>query len=185
LLLPSDEKDLLRCILALGSEIWSSVSAPIQYAGIEAYRTDTELVDYMRNCAIIHELVTRYVYQRIHDMGISCPYPQGAFYLFPDWNGQRDELRKKGVTTSHELAHYLLKNWFLASLPGSEFGMPPTDLSLRLATVDYNGEVAYKSFQRRRKLAIKDPAGFVESIAPSVVEGCNQLERFMSQLSGG
>jgi aspartate aminotransferase len=185
LLLPPDEKELLRCMLAFGSEIWSSVSAPIQYAGIEAYRTDTELIDYMRDCAIIHELVTRYVYQRIHDMGISCPYPQGAFYLFPDWNRQRDELRKKGVTTSNELAQHLLKNWFVASLPGSDFGMPPNDLSLRLAAVDYNGELAYKSFKRKRSSAIKDPEAFVESIAPSVVEGCNQLERFASQLSGG
>jgi len=183
LLLPPDENQLLRSILAVGSELWSSVSAPIQYAGIEAYRTDTELIDYIRDCAIVHELVTRYTYNRIHDMGVSCPCPQGAFYLFPDWNSQREALQKKGVTTSNELAKHLLKNWFLASLPGVEFGMPPDDLSLRLATVDYDGSAAYKSFQRRRKSAIKDPETFVLTIAPSVVEACNQLERFTAELS--
>jgi len=182
LLLPPDEKQLLRSILAVGSELWSSVSAPIQYAGIEAYRTDTELVDYIEDCAVVHELVTRYAYKRIHNMGVSCPYPQGAFYLFPDWNSQREALQKKGVTTSNELAKHLLKNWFLASLPGVEFGMPPDDLSLRLATVDYDGASAYKAFQKRRKSAIKDPESFVLSIAPSVVEGCNQLERFTAEL---
>lgn len=182
LLLPADETPLLRSILAVGSELWSCVSAPIQYAGIEAYRTDTKLVDYMRDCAIIHELVTRYVYQRIHDMGISCPYPQGAFYLFPDWNNQKEELKKKGVTTSGELAKHLLKNWFLASLPGSEFGMPPDDLSIRLATVDYDGATALKEFQKNRKSAIRNPKEFVLSIAPSVVDGCNQLEKFNAEL---
>jgi aspartate aminotransferase len=182
LLMPPDEKQLKRSILAVGSEIWSSVSAPIQYAGIEAYRTDTKLVDYMRDCAIVHELVTRYAYQRIHDMGVSCPYPQGAFYLFPDWNSRKEALQKKGVTTSNELAQHLLKNWFLASLPSSEFGMPPDDLSLRLATVDYDGSLAYKTFKKKRRYTIKNPKEFVESIAPSVVEGCNQLERFTAQL---
>ncbi|MFX1607162.1 MAG: pyridoxal phosphate-dependent aminotransferase [Promethearchaeota archaeon] len=182
LLLPPDEKQLLRSILAVGSEIWSSVSAPIQYAGIEAYRTDTKLVDYMKDCALVHELVTRYAHQRIHEMGVSCPYPQGAFYLFPDWNNHREALQKKEIYTSNELAKYLLKNWFLASLPGSEFGMPPEELSLRLATVDYNGPSAYKTFQKKRKSAFKDPVDFVSSIAPSVVEACNQLERFTAEL---
>ncbi len=183
LLIPPNEKQLLRSILAVGSEVWSSVSAPIQYAGIEAYRTDTKLVDYMRDCAMVHEMVTKYTYQRIHDMGVSCPCPQGAFYLFPDWNSKKEALQKEKVTTSSELAKHLLKNWFLASLPGSEFGMPPDDLSLRLATVDYDGASAIEAFRRRRKSAIKNPEGFVQSIAPSVVEGCNQLERFTSQLN--
>ncbi|MFW9816038.1 MAG: pyridoxal phosphate-dependent aminotransferase [Candidatus Thorarchaeota archaeon] len=183
LLLPPDEKQLLRSIIAVGSEIWSSVSAPIQYAGVEAYRTDTNLVDYIRDCATVHELVTRYVYQRIHEMDVSCPYPQGGFYLFPDWNSQRDSLDKLGVNTSNELAQYLLKNWHLASLPGSEFGMPPDDLSLRLATVDYDGRFAFEHYLKKRKSALKDPDGFVTRIAPSVVEGCNQLEKFSAQLS--
>ncbi|MFX1483829.1 MAG: pyridoxal phosphate-dependent aminotransferase [Promethearchaeota archaeon] len=182
LLLPPDEPQLMRSILAVGSEIWSSVSAPIQYAGIEAYRTDTDLVEYIRDCAAVHELVTRYAYQRIHDIGVSCPCPQGAFYLFPDWNNQRETLQKRGVITSNELANYLLKNWSLASLPSSEFGMPPEDLSLRLATVDYDGSSAIKAFKRRRSSATKDSTSFVQSIAPSVVEACNQLERFTTEL---
>jgi aspartate/methionine/tyrosine aminotransferase len=183
LLLPPEEKQLLRSIIAVGSEIWSSVSAPIQYAGIEAYRTDTNLVDYMRDCAVVHELVTRYVYQRIQEMGVSCPYPLGGFYLFPDWNSQRSSLEKKGVSTSSDLAKHLLRNWYLASLPGSEFGMSPNDLSLRLATVDYDGKSALNHFLKKRKSALKDPDGFVIQIAPSVVEGCNQLEQFTAQLS--
>jgi aspartate aminotransferase len=178
LLLPPDEKQLLRSIIAVGSEIWSSVSAPIQYAGIEAYRTDTKIVDYIRDCATVHELVTRYVYNRIHAMGVSCPYPQGGFYLFPDWNAQRETLHKTGITTSKELAKHLLTDWSVASLPGSEFGMPPDDLSLRLAAVDYDGEAAFNLFLKRQKHAEKNPEEFVLEVAPRVAIACDQLEKF-------
>jgi aspartate/methionine/tyrosine aminotransferase len=182
LLLPEGENHLLRTILALGSEVWSSAPAPIQYAAIEAYRTDTGIVEYINDCTTIHEVVTRYVYNRIHTMGLTCPSPQGAFYLFPDWNKHREVLRTKGITTSHELAQHLLENYHVSSLPGSEFGMPPEDLCLRLATVDYKGDFALELFSTKKETLMKNPDQFVASIAPSVVEGCNQVERFTSQL---
>lgn len=183
LLLPPEERDLLRSILAIGSEIWSCVSAPIQYAGIEAYRTDTGLIEYIRNCTMVHELVTRYVYKRILALGVSCPYPQGAFYLFPDWNHQREQLGKKGIETSSKLARYILENYHVASLPGSEFGMPAKDLCLRLATVDYNGEVALDTFLKDRASALQDSNRFVSIVAPSVVEACDQLQQFTAQIN--
>jgi aspartate aminotransferase len=183
LLLPAGEKPLLRSILALGSEIWSCVSAPIQYAGIEAYRTDTGLVEYIRDCATVHELVTRDAYKRILQAGISCPYPQGAFYLFPDWNQYRERLTTLKISTSKELARYLLERYHVASLPGIEFGMPPDDLGLRLATVDYKGSEALEAFLKDKEGALKNPDRFVESIAPSVQEACKRLSNFTSRLS--
>ncbi|MFW9810354.1 MAG: pyridoxal phosphate-dependent aminotransferase [Candidatus Thorarchaeota archaeon] len=184
LLIPEGENQLMRTLLAIGSEIWSCVSAPLQYAAIEAYRTDTGIIEYVRDCATIHEVVTSYVYQRIQAMGLSCPSPQGAFYLFPDWNQHKDALRTKSVTTSNELAQYLLEEYHVSSLPGSEFGMPAEDLCLRLATVDYKGELALDTFLKDRDSLVENPEQFVVSIAPSVVEGCNQLEVFMFQLGG-
>jgi aspartate/methionine/tyrosine aminotransferase len=183
LLLPEGEDQLLNTLLALASEIWSCVSAPVQYAGIEAYRTDTGIVEYIRNCATIHEVVTRYVYNRIQTMGLSCPSPQGAFYMMPDWNQHKETLRTKGITTSNELARHLLEKYHVSSLPGSEFGMPAEDLCLRLATVDYKGDLALDTFLKDRDSLVENPEQFVASIAPSVVEGCNQLEQFTSQLN--
>ena len=166
LLLPPDEKPLLHSLLAVGSEVWSSVSAPIQYAGIEAYRTDTEIINYMKDCAQVHELMTTYFHRKLSVGGVSCPPPQGAFYLFPDWNNHKEFLAERGIATSAELAKYLLKELLLASLPGSEFGMPQEYLSLRLATVDYNGSAALESFQSNRDSALGDPEGFASSNAP-------------------
>jgi aspartate/methionine/tyrosine aminotransferase len=117
-------------------------------------------------------------------MGVSCPSPQGAFYLFPDWNHHRESLRTMGITSSKELAHHLLEKYHVSSLPGLEFGMPPEDLCLRLATVDYRGDLALEIFLKDRDSVVENPELFVTSAAPSVVEGCNQLEQFTSQLSG-
>ena len=182
LLLPKGERELLQTVLAVASEIWSSVASPIQYAAIEAYRTDTGLVDYMRECAEVHELVTRYAFGRLQRAGVSCPYPQGGFYLFPDWNDKRPALYRLGVKTSADLARHLLDRYLVSSLPGSEFGMPPDDLCLRLASVDYNGQIALRRYHRYPEAACRKPDKFVEAVAPSVVEGCNRLEEFSRSL---
>lgn len=182
LLIPPDEKPLLRSILALGSLIWSCVSAPIQYAAIEAYRTDTGLVEYMQDCRAIHEIVTKYAYKRIHAMGISCPAPEGAFYLFPDWNKQKQVLEAMSIKTSSDLASYLLEHFHVATLPGLEFGMHTENLCLRLASVDYDGEKTLQTFLNNKKDAMKHPDRFVANATPSVFEGCKQLELFMTEI---
>jgi hypothetical protein len=61
--------------------------------------------------------------------------------------------------------------------------MPAEDLCLRLATVDYQGDVALDLFLKDRDSFEKNPDQFVASVAHSVVEGCNQLEQFTSQLN--
>jgi aspartate aminotransferase len=183
LLLPEGERELLRTILAVASEIWSSVASPIQYAAIEAYRTDTGLIEYMRECAGVHELVTRYVFNRLQRAGVSCPYPQGGFYLFPDWNDKKSALHRLDVKTSADLARYLLERYLVSSLPGSEFGMPPDDLCLRLATVDYDGQTALRRYHRYPEAACRKPDKFVEAVAPSIVEGCKRLEEFSRSLA--
>ncbi|TFF91408.1 pyridoxal phosphate-dependent aminotransferase [Candidatus Thorarchaeota archaeon] len=182
LLLPPNEKNLLRAVLAVASEIWSSVASPIQYAGIEAYRTDTDLLDYIKDCTGVHEIVTRYVYKRIRAAGVSCPHPQGGFYLFPDWNEYQQALNKRGVTTSGDLAFHLLEEHHVSSLPGSEFGMPAEDLCLRLATVDYDGIMALARFQENRDRAMEYPEEFVSLNAPSLLEACDRLEEFTKEL---
>jgi len=182
MLLPEGEQKLLSALLSLGSETWSCVSAPIQYAALEAYTTDPEMVGYIRDCAAIHELVTKYVHRRVREMGVRCPSPHGAFYLFPDWNEYGNRLRGRGVATSKDLAEELLKRWRVASLPGSAFGMPPDNLCIRIATVDYDGEAALKRFTEDRAGAEGDPEGFVASAAPRVAAACDQLERFTASI---
>ncbi|MFW9915630.1 MAG: pyridoxal phosphate-dependent aminotransferase [Candidatus Thorarchaeota archaeon] len=183
MLLPEGENALKRAILSIGSETWSSVAAPIQYASLAAYETDDQaILEHMRDCAAIHAVVTQYVHHRLQQAGISCPAPQGAFYLFPDWNNYRETLEKMGIRTSIELSKRLLDTWGLATLPGFEFGVDSTNLCIRIAIVDYDGEIALKCFQDNRHMAKSHPEPFVNTVAPRIVQACDQFEKFTSMI---
>ena len=41
---------------------------------------------------------------------------------------------ERGIKTNQDLAHYLLEEWDIATLPGSVFGESPEALRLRLST---------------------------------------------------
>jgi hypothetical protein len=62
--------------------------------------------------------------------------------------------------------------------------MDPSNLCIRIATVDYDGEAALKRFQEDRNRGKSYAEEFVNSVAPRVVQACDQFERFMENLSG-
>jgi aspartate/methionine/tyrosine aminotransferase len=185
MLLPTQETNLKGAILAIAAATWSTVAAPIQYAAVEAYRPTPEILQYIRDCTAIHELVTTSVHRRLVAQEIRCPTPEGAFYLFPDWNRDRDSLRRRGVATSSALADTLLREWNVASLPGADFGMPAENLCIRIATVDYDGAKALKQFTANRQKAWADPDRFANAVAPQLIAACDQLTRFTEVIRQG
>ncbi len=125
---------LLAALRALASEIWSSTSGPIQAAAVVAFSPDTELATYVRRAARLHGYTTGRLRQSLVELGISCPRPAGAFYLYPDFAPFQEALGTRGVSNSEALARYLLDEFDIATLPGTAFGDRPEALRLRLAT---------------------------------------------------
>jgi len=125
---------VMKQLIVVASEIWSSVSAPVQYAAIEAYSMHDDIEEYIAECTDIHGIRTRFLRKEFLNLGIECSDGDGAFYLMPNFDQYKSSLARKGVTTSFELAKYLLESYDLASLPGSDFGLPEDTLSLRLST---------------------------------------------------
>jgi len=76
-------KALRDAIQTVASSIWSCVTAPVQYAAMVAYSNDPEIDDYVRLCAAIHAVRTRYLYDVLAELGIPCVPPAGGFYMFP------------------------------------------------------------------------------------------------------
>ena len=183
LLLPKRNDDVKRSILSIISEIWSSASSPIQYAAIDAYHPDEEMFSYIQICTRIHRMMTNYVYNRLIEAGISCVSPKGGFYLFPDWNEQKEFLKRMDLTTSRKLAKFLLKKYNLATLPGSEFGMPKKYLSLRISTVDYDGGLVLNEYKERASTIDKNPSEFIKEFAPNLVVACDIFKEFTSSLN--
>ena len=123
-----------NALRVLASEIWSAVATPMQEAAIVAFSPNLELETYVQRSARVHAYVTNQLYTTLTNLGIPCPRPAGAFYLYPDLSPWRSALQSKGVSTSAELALYLLNEWDIAALPGVVFGEKPEALHLRLAT---------------------------------------------------
>ncbi len=135
-ILPGGElgKELGKALRALASEIWSAAATPIEEAAIAAFTLNTDLETYVRRSARLHSYVTHELYLTLSELGIACPRPAGAFYLYPDLAPWRDALARLNITTSTQLAQYLLDTWDMATLPGTAFGEEPATLRLRLAT---------------------------------------------------
>jgi len=125
---------VVAALRSLASEIWSSASTPIQEAAVVAFTLDEEMESYVQRSARIHAYAADRLYETLVQLGVPCPRPAGAFYLYPDFAPWQSWLIKHGIRTSSELAHYLLDEWDIATLPGSAFGEVPEKLRLRLST---------------------------------------------------
>lgn len=129
-----DGRKLMGAMVTLASETWSGVASPIQYAAVEAYRLHSDVEQYVSDCRAIHGIRTRFIREALVALGVPCSSANGAFYIMPNFDGWRAGLADKQVYTAKDLARYLLENYSLASLPGSDFGLPEQTLSLRLST---------------------------------------------------
>ncbi|MEM7130368.1 MAG: aminotransferase class I/II-fold pyridoxal phosphate-dependent enzyme [Chloroflexota bacterium] len=131
----TDEGDLLmQALRVIASETWSSPTAPIQYAAIAAYEHDPEITQYIADCTQLHGIRTRHLWSWLTELGIDCTEPECGFYMVANFDRWREPLAQKGVQTSTDLANYLLEEYQIATLPGTSFGIPAGELSLRLAT---------------------------------------------------
>jgi hypothetical protein len=124
---------------------------------------------YVRRSARVHGQAAARLYETLVRLGVPCPRPAGGFYLYPDFAPWRAALRRLGVSTSQELAHYVLDEWDVATLPGTAFGEQPEALRLRLAT---------------SMLYSPDGAGTSGSVAEREAELWALLEK-ADKLSGG
>ncbi len=163
---------LHRYMAAVASNIWTTPTSSVQYAALSAYADDPEIEAYIDTCATIHGYVTGYLYDLMLSLDVPCPQPSGGFYLYPSFAPWREALAQKhNVHTSQDLAHFLLDEEHIATLPGSAFGADPQELTLRLSTsylyalTDEEGEAMLSSYQENL------PSDqFLQKACPKVLE---------------
>ena len=178
------QETLLPALMSIGSEIWSGVNIPTQYAAIAAYEDDPEMDAYVKTCAAIHATRTQHMWSWLNEIGIKVAQPQGAFYMMPNFDRWREPLAAKGVHTSIDLAQYLLDHHQCAFLPGSPFGTPPEELSLRMATsfvdmeTDADADAVLAAWHQN-----PDPAVFMGDPHPKTAGAMAQLQAFVESLS--
>jgi aspartate aminotransferase len=185
-LLPPGEEGqrLLQAANKIGSEIWSCAPGPVQYAALVGYSGDPEIEAYIAECAHLHAVRTRHLWNGLNELDIPSAEPQGAFYLFPNFDRWRAPLAALGIHTSADLARHLLDEWQIATLPGSVFGTPPEELSLRLSAsyVDMEDEAKAAQILDLHRSGVDD-ATLLRDHHPVMNESLAQFRRFLAALA--
>ena len=161
--IPNELTKLRNSLKVLVSETFSSVSAPIQYAAIAAYKNDQS--KYLENSRNILKAVGEYVYNNLKSNKVIINKPQGGFYLMP-------EFLDKKFQTSEEMCKDLLNNTGIVLLPGSDFGITKNKMIARLSFTDFNGEEFMKNISSKENINLE----FISKFAPKVVEGTKRLK---------
>ncbi|SHK59030.1 pyridoxal phosphate-dependent aminotransferase [Rhodothermus profundi] len=118
------EQPIVRAAAKVQSQFTSAPCSISQKAGLAALQMDK---------APIQEMVAAFrqrrdfVLERLQAIeGITCPKPEGAFYLFPQVSAFYGRRTPDGqtITDSESLCLYLLEQCHVALVPGQAFGDP-------------------------------------------------------------
>lgn len=174
---PKSQKALQQKVASMASETFSCVSAPIQYAAVQAFKGSPNISEYQEDSRAILNLIGNYVAERLIRMKVICPKPQGGFYVFPSFENHRGKLESLGIHNSKQLCDHLLQHLGIALLPGVAFGRPEKELSLRLSYVDFDGAQILEHLQQNKN-GLQDP-NTTEQFFPKISKAMNLLERFL------
>ena len=168
-LIPNSLNILKNSINVLASETFSSVSAPIQYAAITAYKNDYS--EYINKSQNILKAVGNYVYENLKSNKVSINKPQGGFYIMP-------EFENKSFSNSSEMCNNLLKETGVALLPGSDFGFNEKKMLARLSFTDFNGQEFMNNIKKNEKI----DNNLVLKFAPKIKEGVDRLKKWSESI---
>ena len=164
----SNEK-LNDSLKILCSESFTSVSAPIQYAAIEAYTGDHTI--YLNTVKKILSFTGNYAYENLKSNVINVTKPEGGFYLFPEFTNAK-------FSSSSAMCKDIINKTGVALLPGSDFGVDSNKMIARLSFTDFNGSEFLNNTLGSKKLDNAD----LKKYAPNIVDGVSALKEWSNSL---
>ena len=167
--IPDQLKELTNNLKKLCSESFTSVSAPIQYAAVEAYKGDHS--NYLTNVKKILAFTGNYVYEHLKSNLVNVTKPEGGFYIFPEFVNDK-------FSSSSEMCKDILQKTGVALLPGSDFGLDSSKMLARLSFTDFDGDNFLKNTLGSKKLDNAD----LKKYAPNIVNGISKLKDWSNSL---
>ena len=116
---------LIKAMAALQSQSTSNPCSISQYAVLAAL---TGPQDFLRERNAVFKERRDLVVAMLNDApGLSCPTPEGAFYVYPDATGVMGKTTPKGkkIETDADLIDYFLDDYGVAAVHGAAFGLSP------------------------------------------------------------
>lgn len=181
LVFPEELRPILEAMAKVASETYTSTSAPVQHAAVVAFQPNEAIERYLVHVRRVLSLLGRHVARRLTAAGLVCPQPIAGFYVFADLSAHRDKLARHQITTSASLVERLLDEVAIACLPGSAFGRPPDELTIRLAYVDFDGARALDAVSViPREQPLEE--SFLRGYTPRVLAAVERLVGWVGQL---
>ena len=165
---------LMNAMSAVASETYTSVSAPIQYAAVRAFKGGILIERYLWHARRILKYLGDRSIKILREAGIHVHAPDGAFYLFIDFSPLSEKLKGKGISSSRTLCEKLLKEAGVAILAGEAFQRPPEELTARLAYVNFDGAMAL-SASETIPLSESLPEDFADHYCISVIKAMQKI----------
>jgi len=105
------------------SQTTSNANSIAQKAAVAALNGDQSIVEARR---AEFEKRRDFMFRELNSIpGIACTLPEGAFYIFPSIKGLLGKsFGGKVMKDSADIAEYLLKEHYVATVPGDAFGAP-------------------------------------------------------------
>ncbi|HKQ49001.1 MAG TPA: aminotransferase class I/II-fold pyridoxal phosphate-dependent enzyme [Phycisphaerae bacterium] len=171
---------LITAMAAVASETYTSVSAPIQHAAITAFHCGVEIERYLWHARRVLDEIARRSVAILQESGIRVLAPAGGFYLWLDFSARSAELAARGIKTGVALCDHILQETGVAILPGAAFGRSRSELTARLAFVDFDGAKALAASETT-PLDQGLPGGMIEQHAEHLLEGMHRLAAWARQ----
>ena len=176
---PRELDELRGAMVALASETFSAVSAPIQYAAITAFEANDEIRAYLSRSRRLLGGLMKWSADRLRTSGASLAEPEGGFYLLPHFGEGITRFKRAGrPTTAGDLSAQMLTDTNVATLPGNDFGLPSNELFIRLALVDFDGEKALAALSHLDADSIPDET-FLRAHCPATINGIERICSWM------
>ena len=167
--IPGQFKELKNSLKILCSESFTSVSAPIQYAAVDAFNGDHTF--YLKAVKEILSFTGNYAYENLKSNLVNITKPEGGFYLFPEFTNAK-------FSSSSKMCEDILQKTGVALLPGSDFGLSEKKMVARLSFTDFDGSNFLKYTLGSKKLDDAD----LKKYAPNIVDGISALKDWSNSL---
>ena len=168
----------------LGAATYANVSTPIQHAALAAFDTGPVIDDYIEVTRNIHRIMAADLRRRFLTLpGVRVSDPHGGFYFLADFNEWGEAINASGLSGSSDCMNALLAHpHHVAMLAGESCLLTPTDLSFRVAFVDYDGAAAMQRYGVNSPTTVEQEATFVEAVAPRMIDGVARLRAWLDAL---
>lgn len=174
---PPNLNKILEAMAVVASETYTSVSAPIQFAAVQAFACGGEIEEYLLHARRILALLGQKSAAILRQGNIMLNDPVGGFYHFLDFTQVKEKLNSRNIRNSRQLCDSLLEERGVAILPGEDFNRPADELSARLSYVDFDGA---KALNASYAIPLHQHLGedFLENYCWNVLEACREIVEF-------